>query len=203
MRLRIRHTTTYDYATPVAASTQVVRLTPRSDPGQRVLEWEVRLEVLAPASRQPHPLRLGMPSLPIAAPISRPTALTLHAHDGSASVPPRGPHIHPVRRQGHSAGSVARGVGPTLMDARQISVHSLRFHASATGDDGYGNRAHLVSLVVPHVATRLVATGIVQTSPAHDGAHDHPPSLPLPIGFATRATPAMAARSIASSTRVA
>ena len=175
MRLRIRHTTTYDYATPVAASTQLVRLTPRSDPGQRVLEWAVRLEVLAPASRQPHRLCLGMPSLPIATTMSRPTALAPHAHEGSGTVG-TSETTHPSEETNGGAFSKwprADAVGSEIDDRPFLSVPRL-----ATGDDGYGNRTHLVSLVVPHVATRLVATGIVETSPAHDGAHDHPPSLP-------------------------
>ena len=42
MRLNIRHHTVYRYGTPVCASIQYLRLTPRNDPGQRVINWTVR-----------------------------------------------------------------------------------------------------------------------------------------------------------------
>lgn len=42
MRLNIRHRTDYRYATPVCSSIQYLRLTPRNDPGQRVINWAVR-----------------------------------------------------------------------------------------------------------------------------------------------------------------
>jgi transglutaminase-like putative cysteine protease len=42
MRLNIRHRTIYRYGTPVCASIQYLRLTPRNDPGQRVIDWAVR-----------------------------------------------------------------------------------------------------------------------------------------------------------------
>lgn len=42
MRLNIRHRTVYHYAAPVCASIQYLRLTPRSDQGQRVIDWTVR-----------------------------------------------------------------------------------------------------------------------------------------------------------------
>lgn len=42
MRLNIRHKTVYQYAAPVCSSIQYLRLTPRNDPGQRVIDWAVR-----------------------------------------------------------------------------------------------------------------------------------------------------------------
>ena len=53
MLLNIRHETRYEYEEPVRYSIQVLRLTPRADPGQRVLTWQVttpgqRLEQVDP-----------------------------------------------------------------------------------------------------------------------------------------------------------
>jgi len=42
MLLNIRHETCYDYEEPVSYSIQTLRLTPRADPGQRVLNWRVQ-----------------------------------------------------------------------------------------------------------------------------------------------------------------
>jgi len=41
MLLNIRHETRYEYEEPVRYSIQVLRLTPRADPGQRVLTWQL------------------------------------------------------------------------------------------------------------------------------------------------------------------
>lgn len=43
MRLRIEHTTRYEFAQPVAHGLQRLRLTPKSTHGQRVLDWTMRL----------------------------------------------------------------------------------------------------------------------------------------------------------------
>lgn len=53
MQLHIRHETRYEYDEPVSYSIQALKLTPRADPGQRVLSWRVvspgeRLEQLDP-----------------------------------------------------------------------------------------------------------------------------------------------------------
>jgi transglutaminase-like putative cysteine protease len=53
MLLHVRHETRYEYEEPVRYSIQVLRLTPRIDPGQRVLAWQVsapgqRLEQVDP-----------------------------------------------------------------------------------------------------------------------------------------------------------
>jgi hypothetical protein len=163
MRLRIRHVTTYDYTTPVSASTQLVRLTPRIDPGQRVVEWEVRLEILVPESHQPHKLRLGMPSLPIASQPSRldlsvPELITFSAKGSPwEEAPPASTHF----------GSGSDGLGVVAQADAAMSTHLVRPFVPVPGlviaDDGYGNRTHLISLVIPHVATRLIATGLVET----------------------------------------
>ena len=176
MRLRICHTTTYEYATPVAASTQVVRLTPRSDRGQRVLEWAVRMEVLTPTSRESHPLGLAMPSampsLP-SAPLSEYSTLPENGPN------PPIPWEKPPRIVIDLPRCDGRGASPTPPKPPLHDRHPfVAVPRLIAGDDGYGNRTHLLSLVTPHVATRLVAAGVVETSPAHDGAHDHPPSLP-------------------------
>ncbi|KQS72450.1 transglutaminase [Rhizobium sp. Leaf371] len=44
MRLKITHTTEYSYAEPVSYSLQRLRLTPFSQPGQTVLNWETSVE---------------------------------------------------------------------------------------------------------------------------------------------------------------
>jgi transglutaminase-like putative cysteine protease len=41
MRLHVRHETRFEYEEPVRYSIQVLRMTPRADPGQRVLNWQV------------------------------------------------------------------------------------------------------------------------------------------------------------------
>ncbi len=151
MRLRIRHVTTYDYASPVAATTQLVRMTPRVDPGQRVLEWNVRLEVLPSPSRSLH-------QPPVSDEIWPSSAM---------SDPPTIPRNHRGMDEAHLGYASA----PDL----------------TANDDGYGNRTHLVAIVGPHVGTRLVATGVVETSALHHVFRDRPPSLPT--SFWLRPTP--------------
>lgn len=41
MRIRIRHETAYSFSTPVRRQVQYLRLTPRADRGQMVLDWSV------------------------------------------------------------------------------------------------------------------------------------------------------------------
>jgi transglutaminase-like putative cysteine protease len=41
MHLQIRHETRYEYDEPVSYSIQALKLTPRADPGQRVVSWRV------------------------------------------------------------------------------------------------------------------------------------------------------------------
>ncbi len=43
MKLRIAHTTRYQYSAPVFLEPHVVRLEPRSDPMQRVLDWNIQV----------------------------------------------------------------------------------------------------------------------------------------------------------------
>jgi transglutaminase-like putative cysteine protease len=43
MRLRIAHTTRYEFSQPVAHGLQRLRLTPKTTQGQKVLEWSMRL----------------------------------------------------------------------------------------------------------------------------------------------------------------
>ncbi len=43
MRLRIEHTTRYEFARPVTHGLQRLRLTPKSTHGQKVLDWQMRL----------------------------------------------------------------------------------------------------------------------------------------------------------------
>ena len=57
MLLHVRHETRYEYEEPVRYSIQVLRLTPRADPGQRLLAWQVntpgqRLEQVDPFGNQ-------------------------------------------------------------------------------------------------------------------------------------------------------
>ena len=44
MRLRIRHLTTYTYATPVTRTIQILRLTPRGHDGQFVVQWQIDVD---------------------------------------------------------------------------------------------------------------------------------------------------------------
>jgi transglutaminase-like putative cysteine protease len=44
MRLRIEHTTRYEFSRPVTHGLQRLRLTPKSTQGQKVLEWNMRLD---------------------------------------------------------------------------------------------------------------------------------------------------------------
>lgn len=44
MRLRIEHTSRYDFARPVAHGLQRLRLTPKETQGQRVIDWSMRLD---------------------------------------------------------------------------------------------------------------------------------------------------------------
>lgn len=44
MDLKITHTTDYQYAAPIAYALQRIRLTPVTGPGQRVRDWQIRVE---------------------------------------------------------------------------------------------------------------------------------------------------------------
>jgi transglutaminase-like putative cysteine protease len=66
MLLNIRHETRYDYEEPVSYSIQTLKLTPRADPGQRVLSWRVqtpgeRLEQVDPFGNLTQLLTLETP----------------------------------------------------------------------------------------------------------------------------------------------
>ena len=45
MRIRIDHTTRYDYARAARSILQVLRLTPRSCEGQQVRDWRIETDV--------------------------------------------------------------------------------------------------------------------------------------------------------------
>ncbi|MBM3117751.1 transglutaminase family protein [Jeongeupia naejangsanensis] len=51
MKLAIQHETVYRYAEPVQYSMQLLRLTPQSDSGQQVLDWQLQLPAPASAGR--------------------------------------------------------------------------------------------------------------------------------------------------------
>lgn len=57
----------------------------------------------------------------------------------------------------------------------------------AFGEDGYGNRVHLVTLATPLLRARLVATGVVET--AEDPVAGRDPQGALPASYWLRDTP--------------
>jgi transglutaminase-like putative cysteine protease len=66
MQLHIRHETLYTYDEPVSYSIQALKLTPRPDPGQRVVSWRVsspgdRLEQVDPYGNLTHFVTLEQP----------------------------------------------------------------------------------------------------------------------------------------------
>ena len=66
MQLHIRHETRYDYQDPVSYSIQALKLTPRADPGQRVVSWRIlvpgeRLEQVDPFGNLAHIVTLEIP----------------------------------------------------------------------------------------------------------------------------------------------
>ena len=66
MLLHIRHETRYDYEEPVSYSIQALKLTPRADPGQRIVNWRVlspgdRLEQVDPFGNLTHIVTLETP----------------------------------------------------------------------------------------------------------------------------------------------
>jgi transglutaminase-like putative cysteine protease len=66
MLLQIRHETRYEYQEPVSYSIQALKLTPRADPGQRVVSWRVlvpgeRLEQVDPFGNLTHIVTLETP----------------------------------------------------------------------------------------------------------------------------------------------
>lgn len=66
MLLQIRHETRYEYQEPVSYSIQALKLTPRADPGQRVMNWRVlvpgdRLEQVDPFGNLTHIVTLETP----------------------------------------------------------------------------------------------------------------------------------------------
>jgi transglutaminase-like putative cysteine protease len=66
MLLNIRHETRYEYAEPVSYSIQALKLTPRTDPGQRILSWRVqcpgeRIEQLDPFGNLTHIVTMESP----------------------------------------------------------------------------------------------------------------------------------------------
>ena len=63
MLLHIRHETRYEYREPVSYSIQALKLTPRADPGQRVMSWRLlvpgeRLEQVDPFGNLTHVVTL-------------------------------------------------------------------------------------------------------------------------------------------------
>src|SRR4051794_38613597 len=59
MQLHIRHETRYEYEETVSYSIQSLKLTPRADPGQRIVSWRIttpgeRLEQLDPYGNLTH-----------------------------------------------------------------------------------------------------------------------------------------------------
>ena len=93
MRFAIRHETTYRYSTPVSHSIQLLRLTPRAEPQQRVLAWKVyapaRLSVSSDAFgnpahmlviREPHSeVKVAVAGMVEIDPPPRPGVLGFHA----------------------------------------------------------------------------------------------------------------------------
>ena len=66
MHLQIRHETHYVYESPVSYSIQALKLTPRTEPGQRVLNWRViapgeRLEQVDPYGNVMHVVTMEQP----------------------------------------------------------------------------------------------------------------------------------------------
>jgi transglutaminase-like putative cysteine protease len=66
MQLHIRHETHYTYEEPVSYSIQALKLTPRQDPGQRILSWRVaspgeRLEQVDPYGNLTHVVTVEQP----------------------------------------------------------------------------------------------------------------------------------------------
>jgi transglutaminase-like putative cysteine protease len=66
MLLHIRHETLYEYEEPVSYSIQAFKLTPRTDPGQRILNWRVqspgeRLEQVDPFGNLTHIVTMESP----------------------------------------------------------------------------------------------------------------------------------------------
>jgi transglutaminase-like putative cysteine protease len=66
MHLHIRHETHYTYEAPVSYSIQALKLTPRPDPGQRLVHWRVtspgeRLEQMDPYGNLTHVVTLEAP----------------------------------------------------------------------------------------------------------------------------------------------
>jgi len=66
MQLHIHHETRYEYEAPVSYSIQALKLTPRPDPGQRVVHWRVsspgeRLEQVDPYGNLPQFVTLEAP----------------------------------------------------------------------------------------------------------------------------------------------
>jgi transglutaminase-like putative cysteine protease len=66
MQLRIRHETLYRYDEPVSYSIQSLKLTPRPDPGQRVLSWRIqspgeRMEQIDPYGNVTHLVTVEVP----------------------------------------------------------------------------------------------------------------------------------------------
>jgi transglutaminase-like putative cysteine protease len=66
MHLHIRHETRYAYDEPVSYSIQALKLTPRPDPGQRIVSWRViapgdRLEQIDPYGNLMHVVTLEAP----------------------------------------------------------------------------------------------------------------------------------------------
>ena len=66
MLLHIRHETSYRYQEPVSYSIQAFKLTPRTDPGQRILNWRVqspgeRLEQVDPFGNLTHIVTMESP----------------------------------------------------------------------------------------------------------------------------------------------
>lgn len=122
MLLALRHVTVLDYAAPVAAAIQYLRLRPRSDGGQRVLRWNVSVP------GRMHPWRDCHGNLVDTLVIDRPTAKVEVVAEGEidTATAPRPVDV------GLPSGAYLRGTA--LTSAHTELAAFAREHASAGPD---------------------------------------------------------------------
>ena len=146
-RLTIRHATTYRYDAPVPYALQQVRLTPKSRAGQRVVEWDTRIEGggIEAAFDDQHANRVQLVSLD--AGVSEVTLVargTVEVEDRAGVVGGHGGYVplwmflRPTRRTRRGPGTAAlarevRGVEDPLAQMHALSATIREAVSYATG----------------------------------------------------------------------
>ena len=118
MNLHIRHETVYTYEDPVSYSIQALKLTPRADPGQRIVTWRVsapgdRLDQVDPYGNVTHVVTLETPHRELRIVV-----------EGIAEI---GDGVGPAVPESDSLSPLAY-LAPTALTRPNLALHDLAVH---------------------------------------------------------------------------